>query len=204
EFETWNVLYGERGVELKWVDWSVCIGTAGAFDPYAHLERISGRPVDRADLVGRYRAVNRERLAGLVPMPGVVDLLREGRSAAIKLAIASSSQTEWVRDNLALHGLTEWFDAVLVRNERLPAKPKPDLYLAALEAVGATAGEAVAFEDSMNGIAAAKAAGIFCVAVPNAMTRGLDLSRADLIVGSLRDVTLAGLAHKLAGNGRGR
>jgi beta-phosphoglucomutase-like phosphatase (HAD superfamily) len=135
-------------------------------------------------------------------MPGVRDRLAEGRALGLKLAIASSSEQAWVDDHLRALTLAPLFDAVLVRNDRLPAKPKPDLYLAALAALGASASEAVAFEDSMNGIAAAKAAGIFCVAVPNAMTSGLDLSRADLRVDSLRDVTLAGLAGLLPGNGR--
>ena len=62
----------------------------------------------------------------------------------------------------------------------------PGLYLAALEALGVRAEEAIAFEDSPNGIRAAQAAGIFCVAVPNPITRQLPLDRADLQVQSPR------------------
>jgi beta-phosphoglucomutase-like phosphatase (HAD superfamily) len=47
---------------------------------------------------------------------------------------------------------------------------------------------AVAVEDSPNGIAAAKAAGLFCVAAPNDVTAGLDLSEADIVVPTLADL----------------
>ena len=70
------------------------------------------------------------------------------------------------------------------------AKPAPDLYLAALHALGIDASEAVAFEDSPNGILDAKRAGLYCVAVPNLITAQLDLSKADLLVASLLDLPL--------------
>jgi len=56
----------------------------------------------------------------------------------------------------------------------------------------------VAFEDSMNGIAAAKAAGLLCVAVPNALTAGMDLSQADIRLGSLADTPLERLLAVLS------
>ena len=49
------------------------------------------------------------------------------------------------------------------------------------------------FEDSRNGVLAAKEAGMFCVAVPNRITEGMDFSDADLVVSSLADVDLAAL-----------
>ena len=64
-------------------------------------------------------------------------------------------------------------------------KPDPDLYLTALERLEVSPREAIAFEDSSNGVQAAKAAGLFCVAVPNPLTADLDLSEADLRLLSL-------------------
>jgi len=77
------------------------------------------------------------------------------------------------------------------------AKPAPDLYLEACAGLGVDPREAVAVEDSPNGIAAAKAAGLRCVAVPNELTRQLDLDRADLVVDSLAEVTLAEALRRL-------
>ncbi|MGH3000762.1 MAG: HAD family hydrolase, partial [Gaiellaceae bacterium] len=73
------------------------------------------------------------------------------------------------------------------------SKPRPDLYLEACDLIGVPAAEAIAFEDSPNGVRAAQAAGIFCVAVPNDVTRGLGLQEADLVLDSLSDLPPAEL-----------
>jgi putative hydrolase of the HAD superfamily len=76
-------------------------------------------------------------------------------------------------------------------------KPDPAIYLAALAALQVSGGQAIAFEDSPNGIQAAKAAGLFCIAVPNEMTSGLPLDRADLHMRSLADMRLGELLKKV-------
>jgi len=65
------------------------------------------------------------------------------------------------------------------------------VYRRALAAIEVVPDEAIAFEDSSNGIAAAKAAGLFCIAVPNPLTAPLDFSAADLRLASLADLPLA-------------
>ena len=69
-------------------------------------------------------------------------------------------------------------------------KPDPALYLLALEKLGVRADEAIAFEDSPNGILAAKRAGIFCVAIPNPLTKDLPLELADRRLRSLEEFDL--------------
>ena len=77
-------------------------------------------------------------------------------------------------------------------------KPAPDVYLTALDGLGVHASEAVAFEDSPNGVQAAKAAGIHAVAVPNRVTRGWPFDHADRVIGSLRGVTVQAVGGWLA------
>jgi len=202
QLAAWQEIYREHGVELHLHEWSVCIGTAGAFDEVAHLEKLLGRVVDRTAIRADFKGRESVLLSRLSILPGVRDRLEEARAAGIRRAIASSSEIGWVEPRLHEHGIRHLFEAVVVRNQTLPAKPKPDIYLAALKALGVRADEAVAFEDSMNGILAAKAAGIFCVAVPNPVTRALDLSAADLRVESLAHLTLAELARTSFFNGR--
>ena len=72
------------------------------------------------------------------------------------------------------------------------------LYREALAALGLEAASAVAIEDSPHGIAAAKGAGLFCLAVPNEVTRTLDLSAADLVIGSFEEMTLRELLVRVA------
>ena len=94
-------------------------------------------------------------------------------------------------------GLLAPFDCLRCRDDVEHVKPEPDLYLAVLDCLGVAATEAVAIEDSPNGIMAAKRAALRCVAVPNPLTAGLDLSGADVRLRSLADVTLLELLQQL-------
>jgi beta-phosphoglucomutase-like phosphatase (HAD superfamily) len=83
-------------------------------------------------------------------------------------------------DHLNRFGIGGHFDAIVCREDVKRTKPDPDLYLTTLRRLGARPDEAIAFEDSSNGIHAAKAAGLYCVVVPNLLTVDLDLTEADL------------------------
>ena len=130
-------------------------------------------------------------------LPGVERYLADARRLGLKTAIASSSTSSWVTDHLERFGIHEHFDAILCREDVSLTKPDPELYRKALERLSVTAGEAIAFEDSSNGIRAAKAAGIFCVAVPNPLTADLDLRQADLRLPSLEAVPLQALVDRV-------
>jgi len=95
-----------------------------------------------------------------------------------------------VNRNLDKFGLREHFDVVCTRDDVSTVKPDPALYLLALEKLDVGAGEAIAFEDSPNGILAAKRAGIFCIAVPNPLTERLSLDQADRRLKSLEEFDL--------------
>jgi beta-phosphoglucomutase-like phosphatase (HAD superfamily) len=82
-----------------------------------------------------------------------------------------------------------WNAIVTADHDAERAKPRPTLYLEALDALGVSAEEAIAFEDSPNGALGAKRAGIYVVGIPNAVTRELDLGgTADIVVDSLADL----------------
>jgi HAD superfamily hydrolase (TIGR01509 family) len=131
-------------------------------------------------------------------LPGVVPHLEEAKAMDLKVGLASSSTSDWVKGHLARLGILQSFDCLRCRDQVANAKPAPDLYLAVLECLGVSASEAVAIEDSPNGILAAKRAGLRCVAIPNSITARLDLGLADVVLGSLAEVTLDGLLRKLA------
>jgi beta-phosphoglucomutase-like phosphatase (HAD superfamily) len=79
------------------------------------------------------------------------------------------------------------FDLVLAGDVVSKKKPDPEIYLLALEKTGLHPEEAIVIEDSQNGIAAAKAAGMVVVATTNFYTEKEDLSQADLVVTCLGD-----------------
>ena len=198
EYESWCEIYREHGAVLPLSEWVKCIGTsADAFDPLAYLEGQIGRPVNREAVRARHRALDSARVATEPLMPGVRDYAGRAQSMGLKLAVASSSSHRGIDRHLAERSLAGYFECVMCREDAAHAKPAPDLYLAALECLGVSSGEAVAFEDSPNGVAAAKAAGITCVAVPNAMTAHLGFDHADLVIESLAAVPLDRLLAKL-------
>jgi HAD superfamily hydrolase (TIGR01509 family) len=188
-FETAREIYFEHGVELTVAQWQSRIGTHGR-DWLADLEAAVGPLIDREALTERRRLAHHERLLVEMALPGVAEFTERAVDAGLVLAVASSSSAQWVSDHLERLGLLERFSAISTSEDGVPAKPEPEVYRRALAAVGVDAGEAVAFEDSSNGIAAAKAAGLYCVAVPNRMTTGLDLTAADLIVASFLEIDL--------------
>jgi HAD superfamily hydrolase (TIGR01509 family) len=197
-FRVWQRIYRERGHELPREQWLTIIGTStGPFDPLMDLSERSGEPLDREELDALERLYYREATATQQLLPGVEGYLAEARRIGLKTAIASSSRSTWVLEHLERFGIHEHFDAILCSEDVSRTKPDPELYRKALERLAVTAAETIAFEDSTNGIRAAKAAGIFCVAVPNPLTVDLDLSQADLRLESLDATPLESLLARV-------
>jgi HAD superfamily hydrolase (TIGR01509 family) len=198
-FEIWQEIYTDHGATLELQDWQHALGTQGGFDPYADLGTRCGRVITRdrwADWVSRehWRRCETQPL-----LPGVADRLAEARRMGIKTAVASSSRSEWVTPWLERHDLIGAFDAVCTRDDVAAVKPAPDLFLLAARRLGVPPEDCVVFEDSPNGLRAAKAAGMWAVAVPNLLTRPLELPPHDLALDSLATHTLAGLRAALNG-----
>jgi beta-phosphoglucomutase-like phosphatase (HAD superfamily) len=102
-----------------------------------------------------------------------------------------------VRGHLERLALYHYFAATKCVEDTGTHKPDPGPYLAVLDALSVLANEAVAFEDSPNGIASAKAAGILCVAVPNPLTQQLQLDHADYRLESFASLSLQQLLIEL-------
>ena len=196
-YDAWQEIYGEHGVTLPFEKWAECIGTADAFDPCADLEATVGRALDAAALEARHRARTDALIAGQAILPGVRDYVDAADRLGLALGVASSSSRRWVEGHLARLGLRERFQVIRCADDVPRVKPDPALYLAVLEATGVRPGEALALEDSPNGVLAAKRAGLTCVAVPNPLTARLDLAAADLRLGSLAEVPLPELLARL-------
>ena len=127
-------------------------------------------------------------------LPGAEALLGRLTEAAVPLALASSSNREWVDAALDSLGLRRFFAQTVAGDEVSRGKPDPEIYLRAAERLGASPGACLAVEDAPAGIASARAAGMSVVAVRTPMTAGLLLSDATLVIDSLHDFDLAWLA----------
>jgi HAD superfamily hydrolase (TIGR01509 family) len=197
-FRAWQRIYREHGQQLPREQWLTIIGTStGPFDPLLDLRQRTGDPLDRDQLDALERRYYQEATAMQQLLPGVERYLAEARRLGLKTAVASSSKANWVTTHLERFGIHAHFDAILCREDVRRTKPDPELYQQALKRLSVAAAETIAFEDSTNGIRAAKAAGIFCVAVPNPLTADLDLSQADLRLESLEAVPLEALIARV-------
>jgi HAD superfamily hydrolase (TIGR01509 family) len=194
----WEELYREHGHELPHDQWATLVGTIGApFDPFGHLQELVGTPLDEQTLTVRRRAREYE-LTDLEELrPGVEEYFADAERLGLHTAVVSSSDDDWIARHLGRLGHLEGLDAIVAANgDTERAKPRPDLYLDALDRLGLAPHEGIAFEDSPNGVTAAKAAGLICVAVPNPITATLALDDADLVLESLSDVPLAELLER--------
>lgn len=189
-FQAWSEVYATHGCSLPFDKYSACIGTIGGFDLHAYLEEQSGRSFDRADLEHACNARWLKLMKAQPLLPGISACISSAKRRGLKLAIASSSTQKWVTGNLRKFGLLDEFDAVCTSDYVSVVKPDPALYLLALEKLGVRADEAIAFEDSPNGILAAKRAGIYCIAIPNPLTKDLPLALADRRLRSLEEFDL--------------
>lgn len=189
EFVAWQEVFAQHGLSLVAADWAHVIGSLDhGWDAATEITRATGQAVDRDELRGRWRERHSELLAKETLRPGVAELIRLARTRGFGLAVASSSKRWWVQGHLERLGIFESFDAVATGDEVEHTKPDPAVYSLAVGRLGVPAAACLALEDSPNGIRAAQAAGLRCVAVPNDVSRNLDVSAADLVLDSLAEL----------------
>jgi HAD superfamily hydrolase (TIGR01509 family) len=202
EFRIWQAIYREYGHEMQPELWGQIIGGYGISDFNAadHLAELVGDRLDARRLEARYRSESDALILQQPVMPGVLDYLNAARRLGLYLAVASSSPHNWVDAHLARLGLAHRFNVIICRDDVPPGrtKPHPDLFLKALDAVGVEVDEAIVFEDSPNGVNAARAAGIFVVSVPNPVTALLKTDGANLTLESLAQISLDEMLSNLA------
>jgi len=198
-----------------WWDWSPPL--------YAELLAISGGKERLQHYIGTLRLppAERERLLAIVPAlhetktriytellvrgqrpfrPGVLALLRAARDAGLRLAIASTTTSANVGALLQANLGTApdiAFDVIACGDQVQAKKPAPDLYRLALGSLRLAAEDCIAFEDSMNGLRAAKAAGLATVITPSPWTVHENFAGADLVLPSLEGLDLGRLRQVL-------
>lgn len=196
-------VFGAAGVALTEVD---CARTKGLrvddVVAYWHLRRgFSGAsPADvEARLVARVAELVRSEGRAL---PGIERALAAARTGSRRIALASSSPMPIIGAALERLGLASTFDVVQSAQGDSHGKPHPSIFLRTADHLGVSPLECVVLEDSMNGVLAAKAARMGCIAVPfDHPAHDARFVIADAVVGSLADVT-ADLLEQAAGEHR--
>lgn len=196
-FESWQPIYAEYGQTLSLDLWKEALGTSQGFDALTYLAEVTRTQIDRDALWAR-RLASKEELSALQPLlPGVQAILDQARALGLPCALASSSDRIWIDRWLSLHNITDYFSCIRTADDVVRTKPSPELFLSAAACLGVQPGTCLVFEDSPNGILAAHAAGMRCVAVPGAITRQLQLPPADLMIESLDALSLADILNHI-------
>lgn len=140
------------------------------------------------DIVGAM--VQRYATHGAPFIPGAVPAVRRLAEAAVPIAVASSSHRAVIDAALDALGIAELFGAVVASDEVAHGKPAPDVYLLAARELGVDPAGCLVVEDSLNGILAARAAGMTVALVPNAAVPPAAGAReaASMILGSLAEL----------------
>jgi len=134
------------------------------------------------------------------PREGVRDFIQSAKNHAFKLGIASNSSHDWVYNHLRHLKLMHYFDTIGTRDEVSHSKPHPEIYHFVLKKLALQPEEVIAFEDSPNGIQAAKNANIYCIAVPNPITAKMEIKHADMIFHSFAEINLQEIKNNIKNN----
>lgn len=196
-FRAWCEIYAHYKLEFDLASYAKTLGSDNQhFNPLTDLATKVGSSFE-PHFWKKYQSRREMELLIDEPlMSGVADYFTDAKQLGLKMAIASSSDRRWVISHLTRFKLLDYFQAVETMEDVVKVKPEPELYLKALTDLQLRPSEAIVFEDAPHGIASAKKAGLKCVAVPNAISAKLDLSEADLVMESFKQLSLPQLIQK--------
>ncbi len=200
-----NETFADAGLSWHWNrdKYRVLLTTTGGKERIARYARELGLSPDfpvaalHAAKTARYGKLLAE--GAITPRPGVADLIDEAHISGMRLAIATTTSLPNVEAlSQAVFGApADKVFEVIIGGDMVPAKkPAPDVYVMALQRLGLAPHQAIALEDSRNGLLSAKAAGLACCVSPGVYTVGEDFSEADRVISELPD--LGGLPGLLA------
>lgn len=174
-------------------EYSTFIGTTNHYI-YATLQEKYNFPGELSSIVAEYEEKCLQYLLSTTterPIKGVDVLVKNIHQNKIKLALASSSPKKVIKIVLDMFKLDEFFDVTVSGQEVENSKPAPDIFLRVAELLHISPEECLVFEDSRNGVTAAKAAGMKCIGYYNPNSGNQDLSRADKIIETFAEVDIA-------------
>lgn len=201
-----NAAFEAAGLDYRWSveEYGELLATTGGRRRLERYLRSHGHSAtDAAALATTLHADKTARFVALVrtgvlqPRPGAAELIDALRTEGVAVAVATTGRSDWVMPLLDVLFGIDAFDVVVTGSDVTDLKPDPAVYLETLVRLGLTAAEAVAVEDSANGVRAAVSAGLRCVAVVNGYTRDQDMAGA---VAVLDDMARCGGVSVLRGD----
>jgi len=190
-YRAWEDVFGKRGVTFTREDFMRHFGQR--HDTIIRFALGDVSP-EEFDVITHEKQENYRRRVSdhIKPLPGAIELIKSLNNYHIKTAIGSSAPLENVEIIIRGLGIEDCFQAIACGTEVPEGKPSPQIFLRAAQKLGVEPGNCAVIEDAIAGVAAAKRAGMKCVAVTNSHP-GSSLKKADLIVDTLEVVGIGDL-----------
>lgn len=189
QLKAMNVALMDLGIQLSEPEWKLMVGHKTE-ENFLQILNDYQLNTDLLPLIERknyaYRQIIRKHAP---PMPGLYELIHNIKETSWKLAIASSSVKDDINIILKMLDLEKSFDVVISGDQVLCGKPDPEIFLKTSLKLRTSPNKCLVLEDTVYGVNAAKAAGMFCIAIPNKYTATQDFSNASLVLKSLVEIT---------------
>ena len=198
-FDAYREVLMEYEFDLSLEKFSEVIGTHDDV-LYDYLKQNIKIPFEKELIESSVEKLVKTKLDEPALRENVEDYLVAAKESGLIIGLASSSSREWVEGFLKKLNIYEYFSVIKTREDVSNVKPNPELYCKAIEELGVNASEAIAFEDSLNGLIAAREAGLRCVIVPNSVTSHLAFENYSLRLSSMAEKSLTDVMNHILGN----
>ena len=200
--QAFNAAFIEHDLHWDWSrsEYAELLRTSGGKERLAvYIDSLALPPQEKTRLKGMAQLIHASKTRiygeliadGRAPLrPGVARIIGEARAAGVRLGIASTTTSANVSALIGAQfgaAAWNWFEALACGDVVSNKKPAPDIYVRALGMLRLPADACVAFEDSVNGLKSAKAAGLYTVVTPTLWSAGQDFRDADLLLQGLGD-----------------
>lgn len=199
-YRAFAAVFKEQGIEYPFEEHLAKYAAAGAHKTFKGVFADRGRAISNEDIercIAKKREVYEEiiKTAQIEVVPGIIEFVRKIEEAGIAKIIATgNSNLDSVRFILDKVGLLEYFPNIISAAEVKRGKPFPDVFLEASRRIAVKSSLCMVFEDSINGVKAAKAAGMECVGIATTASREvLENAGADRVIKDYKDCAI--LAH---------
>ena len=193
-YSAWRDVFGARGVTFSKSDFMRHFGQRhDTIIKFALGDALTFEEIEA--IAEKKQLLYRERVSkNVVPLPGAIELIELLNKNKIKTAIATSAVPKNIDVILKGLGIQDSFQTIAFGMEVTEGKPSPQIFQLAATRLSVRPADCVVIEDAIAGVAAAKRAGMKCVAVTNSHP-GMSLKNADLVVDTLENVDIAVLSR---------
>jgi len=204
ELKSWETIYLKYGIAFPINIYKNNIGSK--FDDVSSIEYLANKlqsvKISKFKIQQEFGELKNSLINKEPLLPGVLNYLKDAKSFGLRIGLASSSNSAWIHYHLNRLDLKKYFDSILTKDDVKKVKPFPDLFLLSLLRLGITKNEAIVFEDSFNGVSAAKTAQVFTIAIPNPVTKSFNFKNADIVFDSLTEISLSELIKMIEGKNK--